>query len=84
MQHPGEIHAGYTPVTDCHTAHVSCRFAEILQKIDRRNGKVLEENPKKIKNGDAAIVLLVPSKPMVVEKFSEFPPLGESGRGPAL
>lgn len=78
MQHPGEIHVGYTPVTDCHTAHVSCKFAEMLEKIDRRSGKILEENPKKIKSGDAAIVQLVPSKPMVVEKFSEFPPLGES------
>uniref|UniRef100_A0A3Q3XEV2 Elongation factor 1-alpha n=1 Tax=Mola mola TaxID=94237 RepID=A0A3Q3XEV2_MOLML len=75
MQHPGEIHVGYTPVTDCHTAHVSCKFAEMLEKIDRRSGKILEENPKKIKSGDAAIVQLVPSKPMVVEKFSEFPPL---------
>uniref|UniRef100_A0A3Q4BXP9 Tr-type G domain-containing protein n=1 Tax=Mola mola TaxID=94237 RepID=A0A3Q4BXP9_MOLML len=54
----------------------ACKFAEMLEKIDRRSGKILEENPKKIKSGDAAIVQLVPSKPMVVEKFSEFPPLG--------
>lgn len=78
MRHPGEIHVGYTPVTDCHTAHISCRFAEMTQKIDRRSGKKLEDNPKMIKTGDAAIVKLIPSKPMVVEKFAEFPPLGES------
>lgn len=29
-----------------------------------------------MKTGDSAIVLLVPSKPLCVESFSEFPPLG--------
>merc|ERR1711937_162432 len=50
--------------------------AEIENKSDKRTGKVIEENPKFIKSGDAAIVNLMPSKPMVVEAFSEFPPLG--------
>jgi len=76
LNHPGEIHAGYTPVLDCHTAHVACKFAELLKKIDRRSGKVLEEFPKCVKSGDAAMIVLVPSKPMCVETFAEFPPLG--------
>merc|ERR1712077_124768 len=76
MNHPGEIHAGYTPVLDCHTAHIACKFAELKEKIDRRSGKVLEENPKMVKSGDAAIINLVPSKPMCVETFSDYPPLG--------
>jgi len=63
-------------VLDCHTCHIACKFAEIENKSDKRTGKVLEENPKFIKSGDAAIVKLIPSKPMVVEAFSEFPPLG--------
>lgn len=29
-----------------------------------------------VKSGDAAIVLMKPSKPMCVESFSEYPPLG--------
>ncbi|XP_041461788.1 elongation factor 1-alpha [Lytechinus variegatus] len=76
MNHPGQIHPGYSPVLDCHTAHIACKFAELLQKIDRRSGKVLEENPKFVKSGDAAIAKLVPSKKMVVESYTEFPPLG--------
>jgi len=76
LNHPGEIHAGYSPVLDCHTAHIACKFSEIIQKIDRRSGKVLEENPKMVKSGDAAMIKLVPSKPMCVESFSEYPPLG--------
>lgn len=76
MSHPGEIHAGYAPVTDCHTAHIACKFEQLQEKIDRRSGKKMEDNPKMIKSGDAAIIKIVPSKPMVVESYSEFPPLG--------
>jgi len=76
LNHPGQIMNGYSPVLDCHTAHIACKFAEIKQKVDRRTGKATEENPKFIKSGDAGIVRLVPSKPMCVEPFVEFPPLG--------
>ena len=76
LNHPGEIHAGYAPVLDCHTAHIACKFNELLEKIDRRSGKKLEDNPKMVKSGDAAIIQLVPSKPMCVESFSDYPPLG--------
>uniref|UniRef100_A0A4W6DNT2 GTP-eEF1A C-terminal domain-containing protein n=1 Tax=Lates calcarifer TaxID=8187 RepID=A0A4W6DNT2_LATCA len=51
-------------------------FSELIEKIDRRSGKKLEDNPKMVKSGDAAIVKLLPQKPMVVEPFSEYPPLG--------
>jgi len=76
LNHPGEIKAGYAPVLDCHTAHIACKFAELKEKCDRRSGKKLEDNPKMVKSGDAAMVDLVPSKPMCVEAFSQYPPLG--------
>jgi len=76
LNHPGEIHAGYSPVLDCHTAHIACKFAELLSKIDRRTGKELEKDPKALKSGDACMIKLVPSKPMVVETFNEYAPLG--------
>jgi elongation factor 1-alpha len=76
LNHPGEIHAGYSPVLDCHTAHIACKFAELKEKIDRRSGKKMEDSPKFVKSGDAAIVTMIPSKPMCVEKFSEYAPLG--------
>merc|ERR1711942_38368 len=76
LNHPGEIKNGYAPVMDCHTAHIACKFEEILKKCDRRSGKELEAYPKMIKNGDAAIVEMAPSKPMAVEAFSDYPPLG--------
>jgi len=76
LNHPGEICAGYTPVLDCHTAHIACKFSELLQKVDRRTGKPLEEAPKSVKSQEAAIIKLVPTKPMCVEKFAEYAPLG--------
>jgi len=76
LNHPGQICNGYSPVLDCHTAHIACKFQEILEKVDRRSGKSTEDKPKFIKTGDAGIVKLVPSKPMCVEAFSDFPPLG--------
>merc|ERR1719427_2665944 len=73
LNHPGEVHAGYQPVLECHTAHIACKFSELKSKIDRRNGKKLEDNPKMLKSGDAAMILLTPSKSMCVEAFSEYP-----------
>merc|ERR1712179_442483 len=76
LNHPGQVSNGYSPVLDCHIAHIACKLSEILEKVDRRTGKSTEDAPKFIKSGDAAIVKLIPSKPMCVESFSEFPPLG--------
>jgi len=76
LNHPGQIGNGYCPVLDCHTAHIACKFAEIKEKIDRRTGTVLEAEPKFVKSGDCAMVTLTPNKPMCVEAFSDYPPLG--------
>merc|ERR1711970_542173 len=74
LNHPGQISAGYQPVLDCHTAHIACKFTELKEKIDRRSGKKMEDNPKFVKSGDAAIAVLTPQKPMCVEAFSSYPP----------
>merc|ERR1711903_326592 len=76
MNHPGQIQNGYAPVLDCHTCHIACKFAKIRNKIDKRTGKETESEPKFIKSGDAGMVEMIPQKPMVVETFSDFPPLG--------
>merc|ERR1712166_1610880 len=76
LNHPGEIRAGYAPVLDCHTAPIACKFAKLLSKIDKRTGKSTEDEPTCIKTGHASMVELIPQKPMVVEVFSSYPPLG--------
>jgi len=76
MDHPNKIMPGYTPVLDCHTAHIACRFNKLLALLDKRSGKKVEDDPKFLKSGQAAIVEMVPSKLMCVEAFSVYPPLG--------
>jgi len=74
--HPTSIAPGYTPVLHAHTAHIATRFAELLTKIDRRTGQIVEEKPAYLKRGDAALVKFVPTRPFVIEKYAELPQLG--------
>jgi elongation factor 1-alpha len=76
MNHPGEIKNGYTPVIDCHTSHIACKFEELLTKADKRSGKKTEDFPKFLKSGDAGQIRLAPTKPLCVETFSTYAPLG--------
>ncbi len=73
LNHPSVITTGYTPVFHIHTAQIACRFDAILKKLNPATGEVMEENPDFIKNGDAAIVRLIPTKPLVIEKQTEIP-----------
>jgi elongation factor 1-alpha len=74
--HPTAIAVGYTPVIHIHTASVACRIVEIVAKLDPRTGKEIEKNPQFIKQGDIAIIRFKPIKPLVVEKYADFPGLG--------
>jgi elongation factor 1-alpha len=76
LNHPTAISAGYTPVFHMHTAQLSCTVTELLQKLDPKTGAVVEENPKFLKTGDAAVVKIVPTQPVCVEPYKEFPQLG--------
>jgi len=76
LDHPNQIMAGYQPVLDCHTAHIACKFNKLLTLVDKRTGQKKGDDPKAIKSGDAAMVEMIPSKPMCVEPFSMYPPLG--------
>jgi len=72
----GRIQNGYTPILDCHTSHVAVKFAKLVTKFDRFSGLEIEKEPKFLKNGDAGVVKMIPTKPMVVEDFFTYPPLG--------
>jgi elongation factor 1-alpha len=76
LNHPSAITVGYTPVFHCHTAQVACTFLELQKKLDPRTGATLQENPEFLKAGDAAIVKVQPTRPMVIETAKEFPQLG--------
>ncbi len=73
LNHPTVITAGYTPVFHVHTAQIACRFDKIEKSMDPTTGAVRKENPDFIKNGDAAIVKIIPTKPMVIERMKDIP-----------
>jgi elongation factor 1-alpha len=76
LNHPSVLTVGYTPVFHLHTAQVACTFIELKKKLDPKTGATLEENPQFLKTGDAAIVKIQPTKPLVIETAKEFPQLG--------
>ncbi len=76
LNHPSVITVGYTPVFHIHTAQIACTFLELQKKMDPATGAVKEENPQFLKTGDAAVVKIQPTRPMVIEKAKEFPQLG--------
>jgi len=75
LNHPSVITLGYTPVFHCHTAQVACTFEELIAKLDPKTGVALPEKPEFLKTGDSARVRVRPTKPMVIEKQADFPPL---------
>ncbi|MEM3690807.1 MAG: EF-Tu/IF-2/RF-3 family GTPase, partial [Candidatus Micrarchaeia archaeon] len=76
LEHPTAIAKGYTPVFHIHTAQMACTITEILEKKDPKTGQTLQKNPDFVKTGDVAVVKVKPLRPLVVEKFNEFPQLG--------
>ncbi|KAI5144850.1 elongation factor 1-alpha [Nematocida parisii] len=73
------IKAGYAPTMDIAATHVSTIFAKLCD-IGSKKGKefvVTNDKPTEISGTrPCARVIIVPSKPTVMEKFSEFPFLG--------
>ncbi|MBT4334492.1 translation elongation factor EF-1 subunit alpha [archaeon] len=73
LNHPSVLTVGYTPVFHIHTSQVACQITELVKKINPVSGETIEENPDMLKNGDAAIVKIRPTKALVIEKQSEIP-----------
>jgi len=76
IYHPTAIAAGYSPVLHAHTGQVSCRFTELIKKLDPRTGQTIEEKPAFLKTGDGATVRFEPVHPISIEAYSDFPELG--------
>ncbi|MBU1165805.1 elongation factor 1-alpha, partial [Candidatus Micrarchaeota archaeon] len=76
LNHPTAISVGYTPVLHIHTAQFAGRVIEIVEKKDPKTGQPVPGKVDFIKTGDVAVIKIKPLKPVVIEKFSEYPPLG--------
>ena len=69
LNHPSVITVGYTPVFHIHTAQVACQVIEIIKKVSPE----AVDHPDFIRNGDAAVVKIKPTQPLVLEKKEEIP-----------
>ncbi|MFA6328263.1 MAG: translation elongation factor EF-1 subunit alpha [Candidatus Micrarchaeia archaeon] len=76
LEHPTAIGKGYTPVFHIHTAQIACTFIELVSKKDPKTGAAMPGPVDFLKSGDVAVVKIKPLKPVVIEKFSDFAPLG--------
>jgi elongation factor 1-alpha len=76
VHHPTAIAPGYTPVIHAHTSQAAATITKIVSKLDPQTGGVLDDAPKALKTGDAAIVEIQPLRPLCLETFAEYPQLG--------
>ncbi|XP_069104963.1 LOW QUALITY PROTEIN: elongation factor 1-alpha 1-like [Argopecten irradians] len=76
LNHPGQIKKGYTPLLNVHTANVACKFVEIKERCDRRTGEMAEQSPSCLLPGQVGVVEMVPTKPLCIESFFDYPSLG--------
>jgi elongation factor 1-alpha len=67
---------GYTPIIDCHQAHVPCRIVEIRSIVDKRTGNVIKNNPGRVKCNKSAIVCFKPLKRLFIERYCDYPGCG--------
>jgi elongation factor 1-alpha len=83
LNHPSVIAVGYTPVFHCHTAQVACTFTELTKLLDPKTGQAIVNKEGQVKDGvvqflkagDAAVVKIQPTRPMVIETKETFPAL---------
>ncbi len=73
LNHPSVLTVGYTPVFHMHTNQTACKITELVKTVDPASGETVKENPDMLKNGEVAIVKVVPTKPLVLEKNSDIP-----------
>ena len=73
LNHPNVISEGYTPVFHVNTAQVSCTFSNLKKTMNPKTGETIEEDPDYIKQGQAAIVEIIPQQPLVIEPNDDNP-----------
>ncbi|UCD04243.1 MAG: translation elongation factor EF-1 subunit alpha [Candidatus Woesearchaeota archaeon] len=77
LSHPTVVTAGYCPVFHVNTAQVSCTIKKLDKKIDPRTGATVQENPDFLKPGDAAIITVEPTRPLIIEEADKVPQMSK-------
>ncbi|GAM20211.1 hypothetical protein SAMD00019534_033860, partial [Acytostelium subglobosum LB1] len=79
IQHPQQIHSGYTPCVHYHSSRVSCQIS-IINRIDRNTGLPIQYDTPKIPiflvARDLATVEFTPMRPICVSTYDECQAMG--------
>lgn len=73
---PNPIKVGFSPTIYCHTKQLKAKMTDFLAVIDNRTNQIQEKNPKEIKNGQKAVVVMEPIGEFACEKYKDNPYLG--------
>ncbi|KAJ3372048.1 translation elongation factor EF-1 alpha [Allomyces arbusculus] len=71
--HARVLAPGWTPTLAVHAARVKVKVIDLVGKVDRRSGQVIEDRPRHLHPGDAAVVRCVPLSPVCVEPVADVP-----------
>lgn len=69
------LSSGFSCVMHAHTATVECKVQTIIRELNKKNGKVLAENPKFLRVGSVGIVRISLDHVLPIEKFEDYPML---------
>lgn len=75
LQHPTEIHAGYSPQLHIGTQSVRGTITQLRTKVDPRTGAIVGERPSALRAGDVADVVIIVSRPVALEEAEFLPKL---------
>ncbi|KNE59922.1 hypothetical protein AMAG_05371 [Allomyces macrogynus ATCC 38327] len=73
VDHARVLAPGWTPTLAVHAARVKVKVTDLVGKVDRRSGQVIEDRPRHLHPGDAAAVRCVPLVPVCVEPVADVP-----------
>ena len=72
----GKINVGDNLIVRVHTAHVECKVEEIITKFDKRSLRILDDPLVSLKAKDIWKIKFVPTEPLCIERYANYPPLG--------
>ncbi|KAG1672912.1 hypothetical protein FOA52_012356 [Chlamydomonas sp. UWO 241] len=76
VRRAGGVTPGYVALLCVHTAHVPCRISKVVSRLDKKTGKVAEDNPSSLGDKDVGTVELMPLRPLFLEERAVLGPLG--------
>lgn len=76
LDHPTGLRAGYRALLNVHGAEIRCEVGAILNRLDRRNGRVVSTAPGCLRDQEMGDVQCIPLDPVSLDPAATHPWLG--------